>query len=270
MTWAWKQELSTGPKFVLIALADNANSDGLCYPGQDSIAEKCGMTDRTVRNSIKTLIDSGIITKQHRQKASGKGRTSDLYQIMIPGAKSLYQPENISALSNADQQENISGRNPVDNLQNKPEEFSGRCATNRKNFPDQPEEFSGSSNNEYEPSVEPSVAETRTRGDNLANVLGQHFPPHKIQNAKTIPMLRRWARDGITPEQLTDAINIATAKLGDVPGHPSYLDPIVQELANPVAPTRKPGMNRQAALEASNREAIKQAIAARQQREAVE
>lgn len=180
MTWAWKQNLPSGPKFVLLALADNANSDGLCYPGQDSLADKCGMTERTVRNAIKVLQESGIVTKQHRQKQAGKGRTSDLYQIMIPGAEPLHQPEKISALNDNDQQENISGRKPVDNLQDKPEEFSGRNSTNRKIFPNQPENISGSSNKEVEPSVEPSVYPTLPAREGIDLLL-----PHAMYAAWT-------------------------------------------------------------------------------------
>jgi hypothetical protein len=49
---------------VLIALADHANNDGECWPGIQSLAVKCRLTERCVRKVIKRLATSGklIIT----------------------------------------------------------------------------------------------------------------------------------------------------------------------------------------------------------------
>lgn len=50
-------------KLVLIALALHASSDGIAYPGQDTIAEETGLDRRTVRNSLALLDDQGFIKK---------------------------------------------------------------------------------------------------------------------------------------------------------------------------------------------------------------
>lgn len=50
-------------KLVLIALALHASSDGIAYPGQDTIAEEAGLDRRTVRNSLALLDDQGFIKK---------------------------------------------------------------------------------------------------------------------------------------------------------------------------------------------------------------
>lgn len=52
----------TGARFVLLALADHANDDGVCYPSAARIAEKCCMSVRGVRRLVKQLADGGWIT----------------------------------------------------------------------------------------------------------------------------------------------------------------------------------------------------------------
>lgn len=55
MTWAWEQMLKPGTKLVLVALADHADNDGVCWPGQASIAEKCGLTRQTVVEQLSQI-----------------------------------------------------------------------------------------------------------------------------------------------------------------------------------------------------------------------
>lgn len=89
MTWAWgqgkpdaKEPLTDGEKLTLMALADHADDDGECWPGQKYLAEKCGTTDRTIRRRLKTLQDKGYITREHRQREDGS-RTSDLIVLAM-------------------------------------------------------------------------------------------------------------------------------------------------------------------------------------------
>ena len=57
---AWKVRGLTGTeKLVLIRLADRADRDGKCYPGQKSIADDCCISVRTVRKAIKSLTAKG-------------------------------------------------------------------------------------------------------------------------------------------------------------------------------------------------------------------
>ena len=57
--------LPTTQKIVLIALADYANDEtGECWPAQETIAGLCGMSRKTVNQSVKALTDKGLV-KQH-------------------------------------------------------------------------------------------------------------------------------------------------------------------------------------------------------------
>lgn len=57
---AWKVSGITGTeKLVLVRLADRADKNGLCYPGQTGLAEDCCLTTRAVRNAINSLTAAG-------------------------------------------------------------------------------------------------------------------------------------------------------------------------------------------------------------------
>jgi hypothetical protein len=60
---------------VLLALCDNANDQGECYPSIATIAEKCSMGERTAYRHITDLENNSILSRQNR---SGR---STLYTI---------------------------------------------------------------------------------------------------------------------------------------------------------------------------------------------
>lgn len=66
MTAVWAVDLPHADKIVLLALADNANDDGYCYPSSTTIARKCGMAERSVRRVITRLAVDGHITVTER------------------------------------------------------------------------------------------------------------------------------------------------------------------------------------------------------------
>lgn len=75
MTEAWKANVASGRKMVLLALCDNANDQGECFPSISMLAEKCSMSERSVFNHIADLEKDGLIVRQTRP-----GR-STVYQI---------------------------------------------------------------------------------------------------------------------------------------------------------------------------------------------
>lgn len=80
--WAYRQPVESGPKFVLVALADFADEAGTCYPGQERIADMTGMHRSSVVRHLKSLETSGLISRQHRQGRKGQ-RTSDRYVLHL-------------------------------------------------------------------------------------------------------------------------------------------------------------------------------------------
>jgi len=78
MSHAWKASIKTSSKMVLLALCDNANEQGRCFPSIKTIALRCSMSVRSVQNQIAILMEKGYLTKQERM-----GRSS-LYFITDP------------------------------------------------------------------------------------------------------------------------------------------------------------------------------------------
>lgn len=79
MTAAWEREdLSATHKLVLLALADWANDEGLCWPSINRLAIKTSMAGRSVQRLIRQLEEMGFV---RREETVGKGNR---YWIVIP------------------------------------------------------------------------------------------------------------------------------------------------------------------------------------------
>ena len=91
MTLAWKSDFSTGQKMVLLALCDNANDRGECYPSVSMMAEKCSMSERSVFNHLDFLETSGAILKNQRTGRSTV-YTIDPCKFCTPANSAPLQP----------------------------------------------------------------------------------------------------------------------------------------------------------------------------------
>jgi hypothetical protein len=78
MTEAWKTALPTSRKIVLLALCDNANDQGECYPSIPMIAGKCSLKERVVYECLRDLETGGFLKRDNR---SGR---STIYRISNP------------------------------------------------------------------------------------------------------------------------------------------------------------------------------------------
>lgn len=87
INWAFQIEgLNPTQKVLLIALADNANDDGYCYPSIATLCLKTGLTSKnSIRNNLKILTEKGYLTITERLRPNGS-KTSNSY-ILGGGAK---------------------------------------------------------------------------------------------------------------------------------------------------------------------------------------
>lgn len=77
MTAAWDLNLgSHTAKLVLLALADNANDAGVCWPSIETVAAKCDLTPNGVRKQMKNLVELGALRID-----PSKGRKSNTYTV---------------------------------------------------------------------------------------------------------------------------------------------------------------------------------------------
>lgn len=82
LTWAWAQELPTATKIVLMALADHADDDGVCWPGMKGVAAKCGINRRNTQRHISRLISLGLMEAVERRR-SDNSQTSNLFVLKM-------------------------------------------------------------------------------------------------------------------------------------------------------------------------------------------
>lgn len=82
ITWAYRQNITNGSKFVLVALADMADEAHSCFPGQAKLAQMTGQSERSVRRQIAELELAGYITRARRFDKGGH-RTSDRYTLPV-------------------------------------------------------------------------------------------------------------------------------------------------------------------------------------------
>lgn len=79
MSQVWDlQTESLTQKLLLLALADNANDAGVCWPSVPTICRKCQCSERTVQSHIKRMEELNWVSIQER-----KGHSS-VYRLSIP------------------------------------------------------------------------------------------------------------------------------------------------------------------------------------------
>jgi len=98
MNWAWGIELPPTLKLVLLKLADRANDDGECWPGNASIAKACCIGERTLIRYIAKLEEVGLVRTNRRYDDKGK-RTTHSYTLDLDGLLSVNLAHGLSAKS---------------------------------------------------------------------------------------------------------------------------------------------------------------------------
>lgn len=66
MSAVWDADLAFTDKFVLLALADNANDEGSCWPSIETLCKKTCLSERTVHYAIKRLCTDGYLSIRKR------------------------------------------------------------------------------------------------------------------------------------------------------------------------------------------------------------
>jgi len=164
--WAFRQQTgSAARKAVLVALADNADDNGVCWPGQEFVAAKTELTERTIRNAVKQLEADGFLSRE-AQFVNGL-RSGTRYFLTFA--------------------ERDSGRPEADS--DRPERDSGPTGNKR---PNRPERDSAKPSN-TEPSSEPSTSTSAIFG--IADAPLSHLLAALIaQNGSRRPQVgKRWA-----------------------------------------------------------------------------
>ena len=70
MTSVWSLDISSTHKLVLLALADNANDEGMCWPSMATIVAKTSLSDRCIQEAIRALEVTGMLSIHERSGRS--------------------------------------------------------------------------------------------------------------------------------------------------------------------------------------------------------
>lgn len=90
MTAVWDTQLPDSEKIVLLALADCANDEGLCWPSMATLTAKCSKSDRTIQAAIKSLAAAGHLTREERP---GKGCRYTIHPARSHGMEGYHPPQ---------------------------------------------------------------------------------------------------------------------------------------------------------------------------------
>lgn len=88
MTAVWNLDLDSTEKLIMLAFADHANDEGVCYPSSELIAHKSGVSVRHAKRVVKSLIERGLLQVQDE----GGGRGNRRVVLVDPGKGDTLPP----------------------------------------------------------------------------------------------------------------------------------------------------------------------------------
>lgn len=188
MTWAKRQFGLKSAKMVLIMLADEADSSGVCFLGQAKLAWLCEMSDRTVREHLKTLEAKDLLHRERRPADFVRGgRKVDA--IVLHDHVELARPE----FPGAEQERRTAAANRRYRVSYAEEERSGSRDVSPSQ--DQPEVSSGSPVDNY---VSPSQPEPEV-SSGKAYLTGRITSFEPEESRKNAPGALKGSRVRINP-----------------------------------------------------------------------
>lgn len=84
MVWALKKDLKNSEFRILLNIANEADSSGICFTGQKKLSAKSGLSIRTVKASISELRKKDLLHTERRPAEFARGRNVDAI-ILHPG-----------------------------------------------------------------------------------------------------------------------------------------------------------------------------------------
>jgi hypothetical protein len=87
MTLVWESDITpAGKRLVLLAIADSANDQGVCWPARATLARKAGCDERTVKRVMADLESDGLVVRSYRTNRSTvyKINTTVLRERQLP------------------------------------------------------------------------------------------------------------------------------------------------------------------------------------------
>lgn len=87
MSAVWDLDLPRDEKIVLLAFADHADDDGVCWPAVERIAQKCGYSPRSIQRKLGPLQDRGLLVEMDPAFVGGRGQMRRFQVVPEKGDK---------------------------------------------------------------------------------------------------------------------------------------------------------------------------------------
>lgn len=77
MSLIWEKDIPTAPKIILLALADSANDEGVCWPSIKTLIKKTNLGRSTILQYLNIFETDGLLKKNTRCHENGRQRSSN-------------------------------------------------------------------------------------------------------------------------------------------------------------------------------------------------
>ncbi len=163
MTAVWESDVQpAGKRLVLLALADSANDEGVCWPHMATIARKAGIGLSSARKACAALEEEGLLEREYRKTVTAAGNETNKSSIYT------INPEKLAARAQTPAQIE---RTPAKNERTPPPNPGGPPAQIERH------------NRKGNPQVEPSLNRSAATGD--AAPADGLFPAEESKGAET-------------------------------------------------------------------------------------
>ncbi len=189
INWAFAQPIKASPKFVLVAMANLADANNICWPSCKYLADATGQDIKTVRASLRKLCESGHIFKtEGRRGVTGQVAVYQLNTTKSGGLIEDVKPTKNGAIEQVkDYQKRMSSLPETDALEQKQslpnldvKPTKNGCKAYQKRIESLPKTGTRTLNNPKTPK-EPVLSVS----DNFQDLL-QDVQPQVLQDWKTL------------------------------------------------------------------------------------
>lgn len=206
MVWALKKDLKNSDFKAMIYIANEADSSGICYTGQEKLAAKSGLGLRTLQGSISRLRKMDLLHTERRPAEFARGRKVDAIILHPQNAdwelpQQLQEAEEIREFRRLrDAYEVI--EEPVDNsVSDLPADSAGRY---EKPSQTQGAKIAGKSFNPQKADVQPAKMSRSTRKNKQPafNRNARAFNPINPVNPSSTPVLNSTQEPAVENERM--------------------------------------------------------------------
>lgn len=187
--WAWVQDVKSGPKFVLVALADRADEEGECFPSVNWLCDKTGFSKSAVKENIARLFKLELLEITSRRRVDGS-HTSNLYRLTIPAEFALKNRGSDSGLGGVK-----SGPGGVESNRGTPESGHHKTLNHTPSYPqskkDEAEAFVKWFSEQYQLHFKQPLAVKKRDTGTIMEILSQFT----IERAKVVALRLLTTRD---------------------------------------------------------------------------